>query len=211
MTNNRMNHPRCGRSPDRATRNRRRALHRTTTLVLVAATVALTALWASAGLCEAKRGAPNVVIVLTDDQGFGELGATGNPFIRTPHIDRLAAQGVSLANFHVMPVCSPTRACLMTGRYNYRTGVTDTYLGRSLMHPDETTIAEMLAARRLPHRASSASGTSATTTRCGPWTRVSRSRSSSTAAAWRSRAIRPTRPTSAAPISTPRSATTARG
>jgi arylsulfatase A-like enzyme len=87
---------------------------------------------------------PNVVVILTDDQGFGELGATGNPLIRTPHIDRLAAQGVSLTNFHVMPVCSPTRACLMTGRYNYRTGVTDTYLGRSLMHPDETTVAEML-------------------------------------------------------------------
>ena len=87
-----------------------------------------------------------MVIILTDDQGFGELGATGNPLIRTPHIDRLAAEGVSLVNFHVMPVCSPTRACLMTGRYNYRSGVTDTYLGRSLMHPDETTLAEMLAA-----------------------------------------------------------------
>ena len=89
---------------------------------------------------------PNVIVILTDDQGFGELGATGNPIIRTPHIDRFAAAGVSLVNFHVMPVCSPTRACLMTGRYNYRTGVTDTYLGRSLMHPDETTLAEMLAA-----------------------------------------------------------------
>jgi arylsulfatase A-like enzyme len=86
------------------------------------------------------------VIILTDDQGFGELGATGNPVIRTPHIDRLAAAGVSLTNFHVMPVCSPTRACLLTGRYNYRTGVVDTYIGRSLMHPDETTLAEMLAA-----------------------------------------------------------------
>jgi len=89
---------------------------------------------------------PNVIIILTDDQGFGELGATGNPVIRTPHIDRLAGQSVSLTQFHVMPVCSPTRACLMTGRYNYRTGVVDTYLGRSLMHPDETTLAEMLAA-----------------------------------------------------------------
>ncbi len=88
---------------------------------------------------------PNVVIILTDDQGFGELGATGNPVIRTPQIDRLASQSVRLANFQVMPVCSPTRACLMTGRYYYRTGVTDTYLGRSLMLPDEKTLAEMFA------------------------------------------------------------------
>jgi len=87
----------------------------------------------------------NVIIILTDDQGFGELGVTGNPVVRTPNIDHLAAQSVSLANFHVMPVCSPTRAGLMTGRYNFRTGVTDTYLGRSMMHPDETTLAEMLA------------------------------------------------------------------
>ena len=103
---------------------------------------------ASTGLQAARlqTDRPNVIIILTDDQGFGELGATGNPLIRTPHIDRLAAQSASLANFHVMPVCSPTRACLMTGRYNYRTGVTDTFLGRSLMHPDETTLAEMLAA-----------------------------------------------------------------
>ena len=88
---------------------------------------------------------PNIVILLTDDQGFGELGVTGNPLVRTPHIDRFAAQSASLTNFHVMPVCSPTRACLLTGRYNYRTGVVDTFLGRSLMHPDETTLAELLA------------------------------------------------------------------
>jgi arylsulfatase A-like enzyme len=98
------------------------------------------------GHCAEQRSVPNIVLILTDDQGFGELGATGNPLIRTPHMDRLAAQSVSLVNFHVMPVCSPTRACLMTGRYNYRTGVTDTYLGRSLMHADETTLAQMLAA-----------------------------------------------------------------
>jgi arylsulfatase A-like enzyme len=86
---------------------------------------------------------PNVVIILTDDQGFAELGVTGNPVVRTPHIDHFATHSISLVNFHVMPVCSPTRACLMTGRYYYRTGITDTWLGRSLMDPKETTIGQM--------------------------------------------------------------------
>jgi arylsulfatase A-like enzyme len=112
-------------------------------ILVVLALLASTPLAACAAQTAAK---PNVIIILTDDQGFGELGATGNPVIHTPHIDGLATQSVSLVNFCVMPVCSPTRACLMTGRYNYRTGITDTYLGRSLMHPDETTLAEMLAA-----------------------------------------------------------------
>lgn len=88
---------------------------------------------------------PNVVIVVTDDQGFGELGITGNPLVRTPKIDAFARQSVSLTAFQVMPVCSPTRACLLTGRYNYRTGVVDTFAGRSLMDPREVTLAEMLS------------------------------------------------------------------
>ena len=87
---------------------------------------------------------PNVIVILTDDQGYGELGVTGNPVIRTPSLDRFAGQSVSLTDFSVMPVCSPTRAGLMTGRYHYRTGVTDTWMGRSMMDPEETTIAEML-------------------------------------------------------------------
>ena len=118
---------------------------RTNRIVFLLALILLgSTLWTARAAMAASK--PNVVIILTDDQGFGELGATGNPVIRTPNIDRLAGQSVSLSQFHVMPVCSPTRACLMTGRYNYRTGVVDTYLGRSLMHPDETTLAEMLAA-----------------------------------------------------------------
>lgn len=88
---------------------------------------------------------PNVVLIITDDQGYGDLGAHGNPKIHTPHLDRLAGESVQFARFYVSPVCSPTRASLLTGRYNYRTGVVDTYLGRSLMHPDETTLAELLA------------------------------------------------------------------
>ncbi len=89
---------------------------------------------------------PNVLLIVTDDQGYGDLGCHGNPTIRTPHLDRLAQQSVELTSFYVCPVCSPTRASLMTGRYNYRTGVVDTYLGRSLMYPDEVTLAEMFAA-----------------------------------------------------------------
>ncbi len=93
-----------------------------------------------------ERGRPNVLLILTDDQGYGDLGCHGNPRIRTPRLDRFARESVRLKTFCVSPVCSPTRASLLTGRYNYRTGVVDTYLGRSLMHPDETTLAEVLAA-----------------------------------------------------------------
>ena len=66
--------------------------------------------------------------------------------LKTPHLDRLAGESVELTRFHVSPVCSPTRSSLLTGRYNYRTGVVDTFLGRSTMAADETTLAEMLAA-----------------------------------------------------------------
>lgn len=88
---------------------------------------------------------PNVVLIITDDQGYGDLGFNGNVKIQTPNLDRLARESVQFQSFYVSPVCAPTRASLMTGRYNYRTGVVDTYLGRSLMHTDETTLAQMLS------------------------------------------------------------------
>lgn len=87
---------------------------------------------------------PNIVMILTDDQGYGDIGCHGNDILKTPNIDTLARDGVEFTNFCVYPVCSPTRAGLMTGRYCYRTGVTDTWLGRSMMYPDEFTIAEAL-------------------------------------------------------------------
>lgn len=89
---------------------------------------------------------PNVLVIITDDQGYGDLGCHGNPRIKTPNLDRLAGQGIEISSFYVCPVCSPTRACLLTGRYNYRTGICDTFLGRSMMFADETTLAEHLAA-----------------------------------------------------------------
>src|SRR5262245_4845122 len=89
---------------------------------------------------------PNVVLIVADDMGYGDLGCHGNVKIRTPNLDKLHDQSIRLTRFQVSPVCSPTRASLMTGRYHLRTGVVDTYLGRSMMRPEETTLAEVLAA-----------------------------------------------------------------
>ena len=87
---------------------------------------------------------PNIVLVMTDDQGYGDFGFAGNPVIETPHLDALAAQSAQVERFYVSPVCTPTRASLMTGRYNYRTRAIDTYIGRAMMEPEEVTVAEML-------------------------------------------------------------------
>ncbi|HZE96645.1 MAG TPA: arylsulfatase [Planctomycetota bacterium] len=87
---------------------------------------------------------PSIVLIMTDDQGYGDLGFHGNKDIRTPHLDALGASGCRIDPFCVSPVCSPTRSSLLTGRYTYRTGIVDTFLGRSMMHADETTIAEIL-------------------------------------------------------------------
>jgi arylsulfatase A-like enzyme len=87
---------------------------------------------------------PNVVLILTDDQGYGDLGYHKNPDIKTPTLDAFASESIGLNNFYVSPVCSPTRASLLTGRYNIRTGVFDTFSGGSIMASSETTIAELL-------------------------------------------------------------------
>ncbi|MGB2821551.1 MAG: arylsulfatase, partial [Phycisphaerae bacterium] len=91
-------------------------------------------------------GKPNVVLVITDDQGYGDLGCHGNEVIRTPNIDRLHGESVRLTNFHVGPTCAPTRAGLMTGRYCNCTGVWHTIAGRSLIRRDEVTMADVFAA-----------------------------------------------------------------
>jgi arylsulfatase A-like enzyme len=106
--------------------------------------IASLSIFASAASAAAERR-PNIVLIMTDDQGFGDLGAHGNPKIKTPNLDKFAGESVWLKNFYVSPVCAPTRASLLTGRYNYRTGVVDTYLGRALMYPDEVTLAEVLS------------------------------------------------------------------
>ena len=87
---------------------------------------------------------PNVVLVITDDQGFGDVSSHGNNLIDTPVHDRIANEGVRFERFYVSPVCAPTRASLLTGRYHLRTGVHGVTRGYEIMRNDEVTIAELL-------------------------------------------------------------------
>jgi len=92
----------------------------------------------------AESPRPNVIVVLTDDQGYGDFGVHGNRKIRTPHLDRFARDGVRMTRFYSSPVCAPTRASLMTGRYYYRSGVIHTSRGAAKMAGDNVTLAEIL-------------------------------------------------------------------
>lgn len=89
-----------------------------------------------------KPKQPNVVFLLADDVGYGDLACLGNPVIKTPNLDRMHAECVRLTDFHVSPTCSPSRASLMTGRYNDATGVWHTIMGRSLLDPSNVTMAQ---------------------------------------------------------------------
>ncbi|MCF8454005.1 MAG: arylsulfatase [Pedobacter sp.] len=100
-------------------------------------------LYSATGFAQGKSQ-PNVIIIITDDQGYGDFGITGNPHVKTPVIDRFATESIRFNNFYVSPVCAPTRSSLMTGRYSLRTGVRDTYNGGAIMASSEVTIAELL-------------------------------------------------------------------
>ncbi|MEY5011300.1 MAG: hypothetical protein RLZZ253_2439 [Verrucomicrobiota bacterium] len=86
---------------------------------------------------------PNVLIILADDQGWGDLSVHGNPDLQTPRIDSLAQEGALMDRFFVCPVCSPTRAELLTGRYYTRTGVHGVSVGQERLNLDETTLAQV--------------------------------------------------------------------
>ena len=88
---------------------------------------------------------PNVVLIMTDDQGYGDLSCHGNPVLKTPHIDQLYRESVRLTDYHVSPTCSPTRSALMTGHWTNRTGAWHTIMGRSLLRANEVTMGQVFA------------------------------------------------------------------
>lgn len=86
---------------------------------------------------------PNVVIVITDDQGYGDLSCHGNPILKTPHIDKLHSESIRLVDYHVSPTCSPTRSAFLTGHWTNRTGVWHTIMGRSMLRENEVTMGQI--------------------------------------------------------------------
>ncbi len=89
---------------------------------------------------------PNVVLVITDDQGYGDIGCHGNPVLRTPNLDQMARDGVQLDDHHHDPLCSPSRAALLTGQYASRNGVWHVIHGRHLLDPRAMTMGDVFSA-----------------------------------------------------------------
>ena len=123
--------------------NSHKPTNRTTVLITVFAGVLISLMGPSA--CAAKDR-PNIIVILSDDQGWGDLSVNGNSNLSTPHIDSLARDGARFDRFYVCPVCSPTRAEFLTGRYHPRSGVYSTSAGGERMNLDETTIADTFKA-----------------------------------------------------------------
>ena len=99
-----------------------------------------------ASLKAAPQKKPNVILIITDDQGYGDIGAHGNALIQTPNMDQLHAESVRFTNFHVDPTCSPTRGALMSGKYSHRARVWHTIAGGNHLRANEITMADVFRA-----------------------------------------------------------------
>ncbi|MEO1451804.1 MAG: arylsulfatase, partial [Bacteroidota bacterium] len=104
--------------------------------------ISLSALFLLALPLKAQRP-PNVILIMTDDQGIGDLGCHGNPWLKTPNLDSLYDQSVRLTDFHVSPYCTPTRSALMTGLYPVNNGAWATYKGRDALSSQAVTMADI--------------------------------------------------------------------
>src|SRR5258708_26166992 len=112
--------------------------------MFVIGSAALAVMTAPAPAATTLPARPNIILVMTDDQGYGELACHGNPIIKTPNLDRMHRESVRFTDFHVSPTCAPTRCALMTGRHEFRSGVTHTIMERERMSLRAVTIAQVL-------------------------------------------------------------------
>jgi arylsulfatase A-like enzyme len=119
---------------------------RRTALGLLARGLAASSVEAALPLAATKKRPPNVVFVLLDDVGYGDLACLGNPVIKTPNIDDLHSRSARFTDFHASPTCSPSRASFMTGRYSNAVGVWHTIDGRNLLRTNARTLAECFKA-----------------------------------------------------------------
>lgn len=111
----------------------------------IIAAAALTTAWANpAEKSGLTGGRPNIILILTDDQGYGDLGWTGNPVVKTPRLDAFARESVRFTDFHMSPTCAPSRSALMTGRHEFKNGVTHTIMERERLTLKATTVAQVL-------------------------------------------------------------------
>ena len=113
------------------------------TLLLALALLAIGGLPLTGHAAEATRS-PNIILVMTDDQGYAPVGRHGHPWIRTPNLDRLYDESVRFTRFLVSPTCSPTRSAIMTGRHPMRNGITHTILERERMTLNATILPQVL-------------------------------------------------------------------
>ena len=102
------------------------------------------ALFSPAAQASLTGSRPNIILILTDDQGYGDMSCHGHPLLQTPNLDRLHDEGVRFTDFHVSPTCSPTRAALLTGRHEFRSGVTHTILERERLALGAETLPQLL-------------------------------------------------------------------
>ena len=100
----------------------------------------------AAAAAAATQRPPNIIVILADDQGYGDLGCYGSPYIRTPHIDRMATEGLRCTDFYAQSLCGPSRAALLTGSYPARNSLHFNHLpgAKTGIHPNEITIPELL-------------------------------------------------------------------
>lgn len=94
------------------------------------------------GFCQAAP--PNIIVILTDDQGYGDLSVHGHPILKTPNLDRLHRESIRLDDHMVSPTCSPTRSALLTGRHEFKNGVTHTIFERERLRPDALILPQTL-------------------------------------------------------------------